>query len=504
MVFCVFAASLSFFSNGWVTGSSNLPGVVTHLCEHGDLHVASSVFPDCLPMDTGMWGFAVASFCIGGLIGGISGGTIQTRLGRRRAIMYNTLGYVVGGILMGVAVSPAMFVIGRVISGISCGLGSVAAPAYVGEIATVKSRGLMGTINQLMICTGILVASIVGLPLSYVPLWRVNYALGAVPAILQAVLMGFCTESPRYLVSINQIDLARECLQKLRPDSDVSVELHSMIEGQLGATAAAACFMDDPYFQDKMSMRETMIETISDKEKAYDSSEFGQLPAPSPMYPQENKPQIRSPMNMIEIFREPVIRKITWIVIFIHTAQQLIGINAIMYYSMDMFRVVFDPSMASYMAIVCYVVNVASTFPTIFLVDRLGRRVLLIVSEIGAVVCSILLAIGYIYNKGALMAFSIFGYVFMFGMGISPIPWLLTSELAPVYASSAIGSLATAVNWSMNFLIGQCFPVIFSAIQGYSFLIFGVIGFIVVLFTYFRIPETRGRSLEDIVDGFKP
>ncbi|OBZ91238.1 Solute carrier family 2, facilitated glucose transporter member 2 [Choanephora cucurbitarum] len=432
MVFCVFAASFTFFSTGWVTGSPNLPGAVTHLCEQGDLHVANPVFPDCLPMGTSMWGFAVASFCIGGLIGGIAGGTIQTRLGRRKAIMCNTIGYIVGGILIGVSVSPAMFVVGRIICGFSCGLGTVATPVYVGEIATIKSRGLMGTINQLMICFGILATSLVGLPLSHVPLWRVNYALGAAPAILQAILMLFCTESPRYLVSINKIDLARTCLQKLRPGSDVTLELCSMIEGQLGSEAAAAYLASDGYFQSKIPSEETIMETISDKEKVYGSDVSSQLPTPPPMYEQESKNQMRSPMNVVEIFRDPIIRKITCIVIFIHAAQQLIGINAVMYYSTDMFGVVFDSNMASYMAIVCYAINVISTFPAIFLVDRLGRRVLLLVSEVGAVVCSILLAIGYIYNKGPLMVFSIFGYVFLFGVGIAPIPWILTSEVAPV------------------------------------------------------------------------
>ncbi|KAK4512520.1 uncharacterized protein ATC70_003221 [Mucor velutinosus] len=164
------------------------------------------MLPDSLPMSDATWGFAVVSFCVGALIGGLLGGYIQTRFGRRRAIFYNSFGYTIGGILIDRSISPSMFIVGRIICGLSCGLGSLAVPIYVGEILTVKSRGVLDTINQMMTSTGILLSCIIGLPLSAVPLWRVNYAIVIIPALIQTILMPLCIESPRYLVSIFLID----------------------------------------------------------------------------------------------------------------------------------------------------------------------------------------------------------------------------------------------------------------------------------------------------------
>lgn len=143
-----------------------------------------------------------------------------------------------------------MFISGRIICGYSCGLGSVTLPVYAGEISTVKARGVMGAMNQLMTATGIFLASIVGIPLSYVPLWRINYAIVAIPAIIQALTMSFCVESPRYLISLNKIDEVKESLKKLRPNVCIQGEFYGMMEGQLGTTAAVnASSKDVGYFK---------------------------------------------------------------------------------------------------------------------------------------------------------------------------------------------------------------------------------------------------------------
>lgn len=178
--------------------------------------------------------------------------------------------------------------------------------------------------------------------------------------------------------------------------------------------------------------------------------------------------------------------------------QQLVGINAVMYYSTAMFSSVFSTDISKYMAIVSNAINLLSTIVSVFLIDRMGRRVLLLVSEGGTCLFSILLSIAYVYKINGLMVISLFGYVAMFAIGLGPIPSILISELAPMHASSSVGGVAAALNWAMNFLIGQCFPVIFSNIQGYSFIIFALIGFICLMFTYFQIPEAKGRTLEDI------
>lgn len=466
MVFCVITSSLGFFCNGWVIGSANLPGKVTHICQP-----SQSIFPACLSMNDALWGFAVASFCIGGLIASLSGGYIQNKYGRKKVITYNTLGYIFGGILISCATSSAMFIVGRIMCGYSCGLGSLAIPIYIGEISTIKSRGTMGAVTQGMITIGIFVSSVVGLPLSTVPLWRLNYALVAVPAIIQLSLMPFCVESPRFLISKHQMETAKINLQKLRGNSNIEIEFNDMVQGQLG--------LEDINI-DKLEADDLTVVQVPIKNVSCDT------------------------MNLLEIFQDSFIRSIAILVILAHMLQQLIGINAVMYYSTSMFEIVFTTGdMSKYMSIVTVALNFVSTAISILVIDRMGRRTLLLISITGATLFLILLVIGYVYQIDALLIVSVLGYVCSFAVGMGPIPWILIAELTPVMASASVGAIATSLNWAMNFLVGQCFPILFSKIQGYSFIIFCLFGFTFFIFTYFWLPETKGRSFEDITSELK-
>ncbi|KAI8887095.1 general substrate transporter [Backusella circina FSU 941] len=482
MVYCVAISCLGSFSSGWVIGSANVPGEATHNCANGSAHVTSSVFPDCLPMNTSLWGFAVSSFCVGGLVACLVGGAIQTKYGRKKTIIFNNIFWIIGGLLIAISVHPAMFIIGRVLCGIACGLGSLATPTYVGEVSTVKARGTMGTCNQFAIVIGILLASLIGLPLANVPLWRINYAIVVIPAIAQFFLMASCVESPCYLVSINHMEEARESLQKLRPGANIENEFYAMVELQMGI--AAASVICNPSTAGQMG--------IEGEKDIFTSMEYGAKDS-----------GVHESMNMIQIFKDPLIRRIALTVITLHIIQQLIGMNAVMYYSTTIFSMSFDASMSMYMAIVTTTVNFAATILSLILIDRMGRRPLLLIAEIGACIFSILLIIGYVYSIGPLLIVSVFGYVVSFAIGVGPIPWMMASELTPVYASSSVGAIATATNWAMNFLIGQCFPVIFAAIKGYSFAIFAAVAALAIVFTYFKVPETKGRAVEEIVDGFR-
>jgi MFS family permease len=256
-----------------------------------------------------------------------------------------------------------------------------------------------------------------------------------------------------------------------------------MIEGQLGTSAAEAIVGSDGVFFEGKSD----VKSLDEIEDGIVTKDEGS----------------RAPMNMIQIFRDPLIRRIALTVITLHITQQLIGMNAVMYYSTDIFNMSFSPEMSKYMAIITTVVNFVSTIISLILIDRMGRRPLLMIAMAGACIFSVLLVIGYVYSVGPLLVVSVFGYVLSFAIGVGPIPWMMTSELTPVYASSAVGAIATAVNWAMNFLIGQCFPVIFEGIKGYSFLIFAGVAALAFVFTYFKVPETKGRTLESIVKGFE-
>ncbi|KAI8369172.1 major facilitator superfamily domain-containing protein [Choanephora cucurbitarum] len=506
MVYCGIIAGIGAFSNGWTIGSTNVPGEVTHNCPTGDAHIQSPAFPDCLPMSTSLWGFAVSSFCLGGLVGSLVGGHIQTRLGRRMTIVVNNAGFILGGILIGCSVHISMFIIGRILCGLSCGLGSLVIPTYLGEISTRKGRGLIGFFNQFFVVTGILLSSIIGLPTANVPLWRLNYAIVAIPAIFQVFMMFTCVESPRYLISIGRVEDALIALQKLRGSADVSEEYFDIVAGQFGKKKAIRLLKENshekhlvkPEEEDEGFDNTDHLENHNSNAAAMAAGEerkVGDLEA-------DDEDERRPPMNVIEIFTDPVIRKISLIVLFHHAIQQLSGMNAVMYYSTSIFRQAVDEQQAQYMAIYTTLVNFGMSIIAMFFIDRAGRRVLLIAAETGTFIFSVLLVIGYRYSIPNLLVASVFLYVASFAIGIGPIPWMITSELTPIYASSSVGAVATAVNWAMNFLIGLVFPIIFSAIQGWSFLIFAIICLISALTTFFFLPETKNRPIEEIVASF--
>ncbi|GAN03161.1 solute carrier family 2, facilitated glucose transporter member 2 [Mucor ambiguus] len=516
MVYCGLIAGIGAFSNGWTIGSPNVPGDITHNCPTGSAHTVNPAFPDCLPMDTALWGFAVSSFCVGGLIGSAVGGAIQTRLGRRLTIIVNNAGFISGAILIGCSVHTAMFIIGRILCGLSCGLGSLVIPTYLGEISTRKGRGLIGFFNQFFVVTGILLSSVIGLPTSNVPLWRLNYAIVAIPSIFQIFLMGTCVESPRYLISVGRIEDALISLQKLRGSADVSEEFFDIVAGQVGKKKAARLLKENSHEKNVKNVNNALDEGFDntdenslDRNAGSNKEEYNAAGAgPGAVsgngdIENDDSDEQRPPMSIIEIFRDPVIRKITLIVLFHHTIQQLSGMNAVMYYSTTIFEQAVDKQNAQYMAIYTTVVNFGMSIVAMAFIDRSGRRLLLIMSEMGTFIFSVLLVIGYRYNISNLLVASVFIYVASFAIGIGPVPWMITSEMTPIYASSSVGAVATAMNWAMNFLIGQVFPVIFAAIQGWSFLIFAIICLISAIVTFFFLPETKNRAIEDIVDGFR-
>ena len=305
-----------------------------------------------------------------------------------------------------------------------------------------------------------------------------------------------CVESPRYLVSIGRIEDALISLQKLRGTADVTEEFFEIVAGQLGQKKATRILKENSH--EKNTMKNLTVDEGFDNNDAADESANKKISD----IESDDDDERRPPMNLIEIFKDPVIRKIFGIVLFHHMYQQLSGMNAVMYYSTTIFESAVSPQEAQYYAIYTTLTNFGMSIVAMFFVDRSGRRSLLLAAEAGTCIFSILLVIGYKYNIGNLLVASVFLYVASFAIGIGPVPWMITSELTPIHASSAVGSACTAMNWAMNFVIGQIFPVIFAAIQGWSFLIFAAICAVAFVFTFFFLPETKGRSIEEIVDSF--
>ncbi|CAG8509213.1 12925_t:CDS:2 [Cetraspora pellucida] len=429
-------AVIGGFENGFNTGITNIPEQTIKNCSNGYNHVQGAGVPDCLPMGNLLWGLAVGSHSMGAIFGGLSAGRLQTMFGRKNALIYNSFTWIIGGVLLGASVNPVMFICGRTITGIGAGIGSVVIPTYLGEISTIKSRGLIGSVYQASVCAGIVITQLVGLPLSFVPGWRILLTLTSVIAIFQLVLMPIIgVESPRYLISQNKFDEAKVTLQKLRKGYNIDLEFEEIIQGQ----------------------SVNQINAIND-----DNTEKGEKHIQSSLADTDNQLRIKKSASFKELLQDSYCHKMLFVCVGTHVVQQLCGIQVIVFYSTAIF------------------LNV---------MDRVGRRPLLLTSEIGVTIsCLLIECNGNIHNSGHS------------GARIT-IPNIQYGIVIPTRFVSLIGPICLGTNWTLNFLASFIFPVMKEALKEYTFLVFGAITFCFVILTWIFVPETKGRSIEEITSG---
>ncbi|KAG0200838.1 hypothetical protein BGX28_006198 [Mortierella sp. GBA30] len=479
MVYCGLIASLTSLSIGYVIGSPNVPEKsirgVDNECGSFPFTIESG-FPNCFNFGDFLWGFAVGSFCLGALVGGLLGGTVQNIYGRRKTMFISNIFFIVGALLLGLTYHEAQFIVGRIIIGFACGLGGVVAPTYLGEISTIKGRGTMGTMYQLLIVIGILISNLLGLGLSAPPKWRILLAINGVPALIQLFLLPSLVESPRYLVSKNRLEEARTSLQKLRgADSNIEHEFADIVQLLLGHGAGQATGTMDSAF-----------------EEAHQKAEVVETPAT----PTAGNSQSYS---IPRLFTSEC-KGLAVIGILVHFFQQASGINGLIYYSTSFLSAVFGgEGKSKYITVGISICNLLATLASVYLIDKTGRRTLLLVSMAGVALSSVLLVIGAYIDVGVLVVVSVFLYIAFFAVGLGTIPWLLLSELLPTYALSPASSVATAVNWGTNFVIGLVFPSLNKALGNATFILFAAITAVGFLYVWFFVPETKARSIDEVM-----
>ncbi|XP_044039676.1 solute carrier family 2, facilitated glucose transporter member 4-like isoform X1 [Siniperca chuatsi] len=436
---------------------------------------------------TSLWSLSVAIFSIGGMLSSFCVGFISEWLGRRKAMLINNLFAFMGGSLMGLSKlcrSFEMMILGRFIIGVYCGLASSLTPMYVGEIAPTSLRGALGTMHQLAIVTGILIAQILGLEvlLGSEDLWPVLLGLTVVPTVLQMALLPFCPESPRFLYIIRcQEHQAKRGLRRLTGRQEVGDMLAEMKE-------------------------------------------------------EKRRMDMERKVSIPELFRSPLYRQPIIISILLQLSQQLSGINAIFYYSTSIFMKAGVQS-PIYATIGAGVVNCAFTVVSLFLIERMGRRTLHMLGLGGMCICAIIMTMALallvslpkmqgsctvidIFSKQNSEAFfsptsqdsvpwmsyicmlSIFGFVAFFEVGPGPIPWFFVAELFSQGPRPAAMAVAGFSNWTANFIIGMCFQYVADLCGPYVFLIFAALLLFFLIFTFFRVPETRGKTFEQIAANF--
>ncbi|KAM8898729.1 solute carrier family 2, facilitated glucose transporter member 4-like isoform 1-T1 [Spinachia spinachia] len=455
-VLSVFTAVLGSLEFGYNIGVINAPQKIIEQ-EYNATWVHRYGEPIPAGTLTSLWSLSVAIFSIGGMLSSSCVGFVSEWLGRRKAMLINNMFAFIGGSLMGLSKlcrSFEMMILGRFIIGVYCGLASGLTPMYVGEIAPTSLRGALGTLHQLAIVTGILIAQVLGLDslLGVEDLWPILLGLAIVPAVLQMALLPFCPESPRFLYIVRcQEHQAKRGLRRLTGRQDVSVMLAEMKE-------------------------------------------------------EKRKMDMERKVSILELFRSPLYRQPIVISILLQLSQQLSGVNAIFYYSTSIFMKAGVQSPV-YATIGAGVVNCAFTVVSLFLIERMGRRTLHMVGLGGMCLCAVVMttALALLDNvpwMSYISMLAIFGFVAFFEIGPGPIPWFFVAELFSQGPRPAAMAVAGFSNWTANFIIGMCFQYVADLCGPYVFLIFAALLLFFLIFTFFRVPETRGKTFDQIAATF--
>jgi sugar porter (SP) family MFS transporter len=384
---------------------------------------------------------------VGAATGAAGAGRLADRIGRRPLILITAATFVVG--VLGAALSPdyGFLLAMRVIIGLAVGSASMTVPLYIGELAPARYRGALVSFNQLAITSGILISFLADYWLSSSQNWRLMFGLAAIPAALLFAGTLFQPESPHWLISQERITEARHILTRYRHgDEDIESEINDVrsLSGQQGGLA------------DLM---------------------------------------------------EPKIRKLVTVGVALAVFAQVTGINTVIYYAPTLLQNAgFGNSSALLANVGNGIVNVGLTLVAIRVIDKVGRRPLLIFGSAGMAVALTVIAIvffiggDHLHGTGAVVAIvALAVYTGSFAIGLGPVFWLLISELYPQRVRGAAMSVATIANWAANFVVTISFLTLLDAItNGGTFLLFAFLTTVALVYFIRQVPETKGRTLQDI------
>ena len=413
-------------------------------------------------------GFTVASLLIGCFIGAFFAGRLADLIGRRNTMMLAAALFLVGALVQGAAPSQIIFVIARICGGMAVGAASVLSPAYISEVAPAGIRGRLTTVQQIMIITGLTAAFVVNYFLAQsagvstarmwggIEAWRWMFLMQAIPAAIFLIALFMIPESPRYLVSKGRNEHAQSVLTSL-----------------FGADVAPAKLQE---------IRATFAE--------------------------DHRPRlsdIKSPTGGI--------RKVVWAGIMLAAFQQFVGINVIFYYGATLWQLAgFTESQSLAINIVSGAVSIAACFATIAVIDKIGRKPILLIGSAGMAVT--LFAMVYAFSQGSLdpkgnlilskdlgtiavVAANL--YVIFFNFSWGPVMWVMLGEMFPNQIRGSALAVCGFVQWFANFLISFSFPVMAAKLGlTISYTFYAVCAVISFFLVKSLVHETRGVELEQM------
>ncbi|GAV80452.1 Sugar_tr domain-containing protein [Cephalotus follicularis] len=381
----------------------------------------------------------------GAMIGAITCGHIADFVGRKWALRISTAFCVAGWLAIYFAEGVWALYIGRLATGYGMGVFSYVVPVYVAEIAPKDLRGALTTMNQVMICSGVSVSFIIGTVLS----WRALALTGLIPCAILIFGLFFIPESPRWLAKIGREKEFEAALQILNgKDADISAEAAEIQE---------------------------YIETLQKLPKA----------------------------RMLDLFQRRYLRSVT-IGVGLMVFQQFGGINGICFYVSNIFE---EAGFSSTIGTITYaILQVVVTALSSTVIDRAGRKPLLLVSATGLVLGCVLTGLSFFLKvhdwavsaAPILAVTGILLYIGSFSAGMGAVPWVIMSEVFPINIKGVAGSLATLVNWIGAWAVSYTFNYLMTWSSYGVFLVYGAINVLAIVFIVVLVPETKGRTLEEI------
>ena len=396
-------------------------------------------------------GLVVSAVLIGAVIGAAIGGDVSDHFGRRKVIIAAAVIFALGAVGTATVPDVTLLILGRIAVGIAIGIASEVTPLYISEMSPSRMRGSLVSLNQLAITIGIVISYLVDFGLSAFQGWRYMLGLAAIPAIILGIGMLPLPDTPRWLISHNESDNARNVLKRIRGREDVEgevKEIQDSLKKQRGGRA--------------------------------------------------------------ELFN-PLVKPALMIGVSLAIFQQVTGINTVIYYAPTIFQFagITSASSAILATVGVGVVNVIMTIVAIALLDRVGRRPLLLIGLAGMVFSlSLLGAVFFLPNLlaslGDLAVVGLMFYVASFAIGLGPVFWLLISEIYPLKVRGLAMSIASEANWGSNLIIALTFLTLVQILgQSGTFWLYALVGVGAWIFAFILVPETKGKTLEEIEEHWR-
>ncbi len=401
----------------------------------------------------------------GAVIGALFSGRLADRLGRKKMIIVNALIFAVGAVGCGYAPSIGTLIAMRVLVGIAIGITSYVVPMYIAEISPVAHRGMLVTLNQLMITIGLLTSYIADYLFSNNAdpgSWRAMFLVGTVPALVLLVGMFFLPETSRWLIARGRYNDGRKVLEQ----------------------------MEEPALVDS-----TFEEIRKDLELSGSSGPGG----------------VSRPTGWREVI-QPWLRPALIITVGIFFFQQFSGVNTIIYYSPIIFKMagITGNSASILPAIVIGIVNVAACFISVLYLDKVGRRRLYLIGISGMIPSLVLAGVCFFFREklGSSLIYlavgSIVCFIFFINISLSPLGWLLISEIYPTSARSVGMSIGSLSHWGFNAIIAFTFLRMVNGLGlAATFWVYAAVCVLGLVWGYYYIPETKGKSLEEIEEYWR-